>query len=280
MSNNEFYEKAFAKINLFLHVLGKNDKGYHLLDSLFVFADIGDDIVLSRSDSEKITVTTAGEFGNDIPTDDSNLVVKAAHAFGAFKGLNIKLTKNVPVSSGIGGGSADAAAVIRGLIKMNSLQLSSDEITRKATSIGADVPACVYSQSCRIGGIGEQIKLFTVNEKFKVLLINPLRKIMTKDIFGIGVKKFSLQADIDKNNLVSSLKNARNDLIEPASQLVPEIKDIITNLNKTKGCILAGMSGSGATCFALYGNDDDLKTAETTLHRQYADYWIKTGNIL
>ncbi len=280
MSDNELYEKAFAKINLFLHVLGKNDKGYHLLDSLFVFADIGDDIVLSRNDSEKITVTTDGEFGDDIPTDDSNLVVKAAHAFGVFKGLNIKLTKNVPISSGIGGGSADAAAVIRGLIKMNSLKLSADEITNKATSIGADVPACVYSQSCRISGIGEQIELFPISEKFKVILINPLRKIMTKDIFGIGVKKFSLKADIDKNNLAASLKNARNDLIEPALQLVPGIKDIISNLNKTTGCVLAGMSGSGATCFALYDNDNDLKTAETALRNRYKDYWIKTGNIL
>jgi len=280
MSDNELYVKAFAKINLFLHVLGKNDRGYHLLDSLFVFADIGDDIVISRNDSEKITVTAYGEFGNDIPTDDSNLVVKAAHTFGVFKGLNIKLTKNVPVSSGIGGGSADAGAVIRGLIKMNNLQLSENEITRKATSVGADVPACVYSKSCRIGGIGEQIEPFSIGEKFKVLLINPLRKIMTKDIFGIGVKKFSMKADIDKNNLALSLKNTRNDLVEPASQLVPEIKDIIISLSKTKDCVFSGMSGSGATCFALYSTSDDLKTAEAALRRQYKDYWIKTGNIL
>jgi len=280
MTDKELSIKAFAKINLFLHVLGKNERGYHLLDSLFVFSDIGDDIVLSRNDNEKIIITADGEFGYDVPTDDGNLAVKAAKAFGIEKGLNIRLTKNVPVSSGIGGGSADAAAVIRGLIEMYGLQLSADEITNKAADIGADVPACVYSKSCRIAGIGEKIEPFPVNDKFKIILVNPLRKIMTKDIFGIGVKNFSEKADIDKNNLLASLKNTRNDLVEPASQLVPEIKNIVKALNETDGCALAGMSGSGATCFALYDNDADLKSAEAELRRRYKNYWIKTGNVL
>lgn len=277
---NSVQIKAFSKINLFLHILGRNEIGYHLLDSLFVFSDIGDDITITKNDGEEISLFVKGDFASDVPDDENNLVIKMCKEMGINRGISIILEKNVPVSSGIGGGSADAGAVMRGLINLFSLKLDDKQIIEISKKIGADVPACVFSKSSLIAGIGEIITPFDLKEKYKILLINPLKKILTKDIFKIGVKNFSAPALIDNKNLVSSLKNTHNDLLSPALSLVPEISEILSDLNGLDGALYTNMSGSGATSFALFNDAKKIKKAKEYLEKKYRNYWIKTGEII
>ncbi|OPZ78189.1 MAG: 4-diphosphocytidyl-2-C-methyl-D-erythritol kinase [Alphaproteobacteria bacterium ADurb.Bin438] len=280
MSFERVVKKAYSKINLYLHVTGKDEKGYHLLDSLFVFSDICDEVEIFKTDKDKIEFKVEGEFKQDVPEDDNNLVIKICHAVGVKSNLKIVLHKNLPVSSGIGGGSADAGATLRGLVELFDLKFSNEEIIEIAKSIGADIPACYFSQSSIVNGIGEKITNFPLRKKYKILLINSLIKILTKDIFKIGVKNFSQKANLKGEDLILELKATKNDLLAPALTLVPLLNDILYDLKNIKGCLYSNMSGSGATCFALFENDCDLQKAYDTLKNKYENYWIKSGNIV
>lgn len=264
-------ETAFAKVNLALHVRARRDDGYHLLETLFVFADDGD--VLTASPADRLSLSITGPFGAGLSDGDDNLVMRAAHgirqAFGVTEGAAITLDKRLPVAAGIGGGSADAAALIRLLARLWSLDLADNRMMTLAIGLGADVPACLASQTVRGEGVGEV--LAAVDEAglsgCPILLVNPGVPCPTGPVFKAwdGVDRGPLGADMS----IAALAGARNDLQGPAMGLVPEIAALLHSLSAQPGARLVRMSGSGATCFAVFDSEDTRDAASLAFSR----YW-------
>ena len=242
--------KAFApaKINLTLHVTGQRDDGYHLLDSLVVFADVGDQIVMSPQDDLSIEVT--GEFAQGVPTDRRNLVWKAAE--GAGWSGRISLDKALPHGAGIGGGSSDAAAVLRAL-SAQGLPVAKEFLI----SLGADIPVCMAAQASRMQGIGEQISPVEL-PKLPAVLVNPGVHVPTGGVFSAMAWRDNppMPSHIPDfptaKEVAGWLSEQRNDLQVPAAAIARQIDQVLADLNCTGNVMLARMSGSGATCFALY----------------------------
>lgn len=274
-------EFAPAKINLYLHVTGKRDDGYHLLDSLIAFADVGDDIAIKPADGFSFSIK--GPFADGLSHHD-NLVVRAAHMLcerlGKAPDLHITLSKNLPVGAGIGGGSADAAATVRGLLDFFGSDAWVDDIL---LSLGADVPACYYSAPMRIGGIGEQIELLTRFPEIPAILVNPLAHCPTPRVFqALRNVAFVDKQDIpplnNKDALFRYLENTRNDLTDTAITIVPEIDNVLGALEKTNAPIVR-MSGSGATCFALFDDEASCRKAADDLSAAHPDWWVYSGKL-
>ena len=274
---------APAKINLTLHVTGQRDDGYHLLDSLVVFADVGDTIAVEVAD--KLSLHVIGPFSEQVPTDDSNLVLRAARLLSRDRGARITLTKRLPVASGIGGGSADAAATVRALCEL--WQMPWPDVPELLT-LGADVPVCLRSGLARMSGVGERLSLFGATPEMSMILVNPGVSVPTASVFSRLEKKANsdMGSDIvlpdDRltgdqwfasfNAWIEWLSRQRNDLEAPAIHEFPVIGEVLSELREMEGCRLARMSGSGATCFALfeldrYGFAGDLQT-------RHPDWWI------
>jgi 4-diphosphocytidyl-2-C-methyl-D-erythritol kinase len=266
-------EKARAKINLTLHV-GRvihdpSDAffGYHPLDSLVVFADVGDDIAMRPADKTHLTI--AGPFGEGLTAEADNLILRALAAAKA-RPYSVTLQKNLPVSAGIGGGSANAAAVLR-LCGVNDLGV--------AVSLGADVPVCLHSKTAHMTGIGEDVKVMPDMGQLHALLINPRVAVSTGAIF----KAFDAAPDIRETprpmkasgDLLSRALDGRNDLEPIAMAQAPVIGDVLRLLASQNGCQLARMSGSGATCFGLFESDNTLRRAEAAIRAQAPDWWIQ-----
>ena len=281
--------KSRAKINLFLHVTGKMPSGYHELQSIFYFPDIYDEIEISESRKNKDSIFIDGSFGESLKDDVSNNIIiqtinKLRQEFNQnlpFFEMGIK--KNLPVASGIGGGSANAAAIIR-YIKDQYInnKINDQKLKEFAASIGADVPPCVFSKPCFVEGIGDEISYFENFPKLNVLLVNPLVQVSTKDIFSAGFKRYSKKVskpEISKQSeLVSFLKDSSNDLQENAVKACPEISVLLDNLEQTNP-LLFRMSGSGATCFALYESKKDVENAQKFMEEKYKrqKIWIAVG---
>ena len=229
-------ETAYAKINLALHVRRRRDDGYHDIETVFAFCDHGD--VLSAEAADATTLTIVGPFAEGLSTND-NLVVKAAHAVGLT--ARFHLTKNLPVASGIGGGSADAAAALRALSALYGAPMP-DLPTQRA--LGADVPVCVHSHTARGDGVGDTLTSVSGLSGTPVLLVNPRVPLATAAVFGgwDGVDRGPLD----------DWRDGRNDLEAPARALVPAIGTVLDWLTAQRGVTTARMSGSGATCFALF----------------------------
>lgn len=274
------HEFAPAKVNLFLHVTGKRDDGYHLLDSLVVFADVGDHVSIAPSDT--LILEHAGPFGDSLPDPSENLIMRVAKALQSAHnislGAHITLTKNLPVASGIGGGSADAAAAIRGLCPLWGIDAGSQLIADLALSLGADVPVCLRGRSTIMRGIGENFIDLDNCPSIHAILVNPGVGVSTPTVFKARNGDFTSLADwtegqTDPATFIQALGNTQNDLEHPAISLTPVIADVIAALNGLDGVQLARMSGSGATCFALFTNSEAAQAGAAQLKHDHPEWW-------
>lgn len=262
--------KAFApaKINLALHVTGQRSDGYHLLDSYVVFADVGDRIEVR--DADHLTLEVTGPFSGEVPEDDSNLVLRAARYLDPGRGAAITLQKNLPVLSGIGGGSSDAAATLGALSRLWGVSLPHDVLV-----LGADVPVCLAAAPRRMQGIGEILTRVPSRPPLWAVLCNPAVSVPTPAIFrGLAEKQNPPLGDIPDHDFLEWLGRQRNDLQAPAIHLAPQIATCLDALGGLDGVDLVRMSGSGATCFAIFRSAELAENAAETLQNAFADWWI------
>jgi 4-diphosphocytidyl-2-C-methyl-D-erythritol kinase len=241
-------ETAYAKLNLALHVRGKRADGYHAIETIFAFCEDGDE--LSGESADDLSLDVSGPYAADIPVGDVNLAIEAARvlrlAAEVSAGARLHLVKNLPVASGIGGGSADAAAVLRLLTRLWDIPAS--QAVDVAPLLGADVPACLLSRCCQGEGAGDQVELVELGlADTPVLLVNPRMPLSTAAVFDHW-------DGVDRGPL-GDWRDGRNDLEAAATSLVPEIADVLDWLNKQPGADIVRMSGSGATCFAMFTDD-------------------------
>ena len=272
-------EHARAKLNLYLHVTGRRPDGHHELQSLVCFVEFGDQIQASLAKTDSLTIV--GPFSDDL-TGADNLVSEAAHWLGRGKlAAAIELEKNLPVASGIGGGSADAGATIRALEVLWSVKAD----TERLVELGADVPVCYKSKAAVMTGIGEKISDPVLLPACCVLLVNAGAPVSTREVFG-RVTTFSaplMQAQPDGRSidqLVSFLHATRNDLTDAAIETSPVIGEVLDALDRLSGCLLSRMSGSGGTCFALFEDEVTARSAEMDLRSDQPDWWCKAAKIL
>lgn len=281
-----FSEPAFAKINLALHVRRRREDGYHEIESLFAFVDSGDLISVEPSDEDRLTIT--GEFAEGLSSGPDNLVLRALAMLrtmgppgeAAVPPLAITLEKNLPVASGIGGGSADAAALIR-LVARHFPVLGAGEnreLILAARSLGADVGACVVSET-RIGrGLGDDLAMPGENDVtgMAILLVNPLVPVPTGPVFAAwdGIDR----GPLPEGSVLSAARAGRNDLEAPARTLCPEIDDVMTVL-RAQLPLLTRMSGSGATCFALFTDIMQCNAAQARLATDHPEWWTMAGRL-
>lgn len=277
---------APAKINLALHVLGRRDDGYHLLDSLVVFAGAGDRVTAAPDDSLSLTIT--GPFAATLTAEADNLVLRAAHWLkarsGTTKSAKLTLEKNLPVASGIGGGSSDAAAALIACAKLWGLDPHT--LPRAETAaLGADVPVCLARAPALMRGIGEDVTLVSGLPRLAMVLANPGLPLATKTVFGALRGRFGgplapLPADMSVESLLAYLLRQRNDLLPPALDSMPVIGTVLDALAATPGCRLARLSGSGPTCFGLYAGEAEAQAAAATLKATHPDWWCVAAPLL
>ena len=264
---------APAKINLFLRICGKTDAGYHLLDSTVVFSNFGDHLTIALANDDQLAIT--GEFGGRLDGGDDNLVMKALTGFraagGVIGGLSITLEKNIPVGAGLGGGSADAAALLRAVNRLSTAPLDDDALYRLAASLGADVPVCLAGGCQRIAGIGETMTPVDLDFDGSLLLVNPRMPLSTKDVFTHFTGPKSGFAGSLSHLDAAGMVELGNDLTATAIELAPAINNCLDRLAGLKGAITAAMSGSGASCFALFDHIDNAEIAARQF--QNAGYW-------
>lgn len=247
---------APAKVNLALHVLGRRRDGYHDLDSIVAFADVGD--WLHFAPAPVFSIIATGPFAAALPAGDDNIIAKAwtaAREIAQQRGralptVSVHLEKNLPVASGIGGGSANAAAALRGFLSLAGIDALDDAVLAAGLAIGADVPVCLFGRPCRMTGVGEGIAPLTQFAPLAAILVNPMVEVSTPAVFrGLALEKGQRFGTPIANE--SDPAQWRNDLAEPAIALAPVIGDVLTRLAATPGVTRAFMSGSGATCVAL-----------------------------
>ncbi|XDZ71905.1 4-(cytidine 5'-diphospho)-2-C-methyl-D-erythritol kinase [Alphaproteobacteria bacterium LSUCC0744] len=286
---------APAKINLFLRVCGKDDRGYHHLDSLIVFTEFGDQLTLELASDDALSVK--GEFssvlgdaalagpGFNRQTPDNigadNLVMRALDGYrqvgGVIGGLSITLEKNIPVGAGLGGGSADAAALLRAVNALSSAPLEAATLFKLAASLGADVPVCLAGGCQRIAGIGDVMTPFTMPQTGAILLANPRIQLSTRDVFThSGIRYSGVAGSLDGLD-AAGLVALGNDLTPAALVLVPQIRSCLEIMEAASGVKCAAMSGSGASCFALFEQASDAKAAAAQL--ETAGYWAIASQI-
>ena len=279
--------QAPAKINLFLHVGEKRSDGYHAVQSLVAFADAGDALTFELADA--LALSVEGPFASALAGESENLVLKAATALAARAGIQararIVLTKNLPVASGIGGGSADAAAALRGLSRLWSLTIAESELGAIAAALGSDVPVCLASVPAWMEGRGERLASIPALPGLPLLLINPGVAVATAEVFAALETRHGADMTMpaggfhDTADLLRFLETTANDLEAPARKLHPVIGDVLKALASMPGALFERMSGSGATCFALFADEHSLSGAEQALRASHADWWIAASTI-
>ena len=260
------WELARAKVNLTLHVGARQDDGYHPLDSLVVFADIGDELEFKPTE-KKTSLTIKGL--EELNVDAQNSVLRAM-TFVSAPPHQIQLTKNLPVSSGIGGGSADAAAVLRKF----PASFSHDEY---AFGLGTDVPICLHSKTCRMTGIGEDISFLPNLGQLSAVLVNPRVAVSTREIFeqfDAVPRALEPRPNAETGDLLSRALSGDNDLQDVAISKAPAIADVLRALAQQSGCELARMSGSGATCFGIFRSDAQAKAAAELILAAQPTWWV------
>lgn len=287
----ELREHASAKINLALHVTGRREDGYHLLDTLVTFADRGDVIVVRQAPHDQFSLS--GPFAGQLQSEDTanNLVIRARDLLRAAlkdTGQNhdtipvaIELEKNLPIASGIGGGSADAAATLRALLRLWGAHLDTGRLHEIALKLGADVPMCLHSTPLRATGIGENVTQITAMPPFGLVLGNPLKSIATPSIFKALTRRDypgleTLPTVSDHATWLDAIRRMRNDLEPVARQLCPEI-DEVSQLISQSGADITRMSGSGATCFGLYQSYEKAEKAIESLKAARPDWYFQAA---
>lgn len=288
-------EEGRAKVNLSLRVIGRRTDGYHDLESVVAFADCADHLTLEPG--AELKLTTTGPLASFCGETADNLVLKAARLLAeAVPGLKVgafSLEKVLPVAAGIGGGSADAAAALRLLARLNGLSLDDARLQEVALATGADVPVCVASRACNMTGVGEQLLPLSI-PTMPCVMVNPRLAVATKDVFNaLGLRNGELlvgatdvlqspswpDAGASLEDWVEALATSSNDLEEPATRVQPVIGDVIAALNATNGAWLARMSGSGATCFAIYENTADAHRAAEKIRQEQPGWWVHSGTL-
>lgn len=290
-SHTEF---AKAKVNLALHITGQREDGYHLLDSLVVFPQIGDRLTFRQSATQDTVKPDefhlSGPQAQALNTSaaDDNLVLKALKLHREatrtpIGQLSIELEKNLPVASGIGGGSADAAASLRLLQRLAATPLNDETLADMALKLGADVPVCLKQEACRMEGIGENISAIPKLPDCGMVLVNPGVAVSTPAIFkSLKSRNNSAMPAFPErfetlDALITYLQTTRNDMQEAATALCPEIADVLQALRALPQTRLSRMSGSGATCFALCDTDKAQEISQQ-IQKDHPDWWVASSN--
>ncbi len=268
-----------VKVNLYLHIIGKRADGYHNLDSLVAFPEIGDEILVSPSNSINLKIT--GKSKKEL-NEKENLILKAIKLLKNRKmGADIHLIKDTPISAGLGGGSSNAAVSLKLLSKLWNVPLPS---INELVLLGADIPVCMDWRLQRMQGIGEKNSFVASPDSLWIVLLNNGDRVPTSTVFqGLAQNEFSGLVNVprlnEKNILIKFLKSTRNDLEKSAIKNYPAINDLINSLNLTSGCLVARMSGSGSTCFGLYEKKDEAEKAKKHLLNKFPNAWIKVAKI-
>lgn len=280
---------SFAKINLYLEIVGKTANGYHLLDSLMSKIEIKDQIIIENSD--ELYLEIKGSKAEILQKDwQENIIVKAVKLLAENHGIDTKikitLEKNIPIAAGLGGGSSNAATTLLMLNELYNLNLSQEKLAEYGLKLGADVPFFIYGKPAFVSGVGEVIKdaKFDMKDLFLVM-INPNKPLSTKLVF----ERFSEDFDensvrknktIEEPNLIQLVKNKNNDLQRPAILLMPEIFKILEDIKHQENCQMARMSGSGATCFGIFKNQEDQEKAYNNLSKLLPKFDVRKTKIL
>jgi 4-diphosphocytidyl-2-C-methyl-D-erythritol kinase len=277
---------APAKLNLYLHVLGRRADGYHLLDSLVAFAEIGDEILAAPAPS--LSLALKGPFAAALAgAPGDNLVWRAAERLAAWAGRSpaaaLTLVKNLPVASGIGGGSSDAAATLKTLAELWRLDIAETDLAVLAASLGADVSVCLAGRAAWLGGVGERVETAGALPPTTALLVNPGVALPTAAVFKARQGPFSAPSRFampsDATTLTQLLASRRNDLTTAAIGLVPAIGQVLDRLGIVDGALVARMSGSGATCFALFAVPEAAAAAAERLRAEQPNWWVTIGRL-
>jgi 4-diphosphocytidyl-2-C-methyl-D-erythritol kinase len=289
-------EEGRAKVNLTLRVVGRRVDGYHDLESVVAFADCADRLTLTPG--PELSLKTTGPLASACGETSGNLVLKAARLLGeripGLKTGGFALEKVLPVAAGIGGGSADAAAALRLLARLNDLPLDDERLRKVALATGADVPVCLASRACDMTGVGETLMPLSP-PKMPCVLVNPCVPVATKDVFEalglrngellVGASDVMMQAASwpeeggSLEEWVEALAAGANDLEAPATKIQPLVGEVIAALNGTDGAWLARMSGSGATCFAIYENTAEAQRAANRIRLDHPVWWVHSGTL-
>jgi 4-diphosphocytidyl-2-C-methyl-D-erythritol kinase len=279
-------ELARAKVNLALHVTGRRPDGYHLIDSLVAFPQIGDRLALEPAPG--LDIRLEGPFARDLAgPSDNNLVLKALRRFCEKAGIaqpdvQLTLTKRLPVASGIGGGSSDAATTLRLLEDFTGIYLPEDDMHALALSLGADVPVCLFPEPQRMCGIGDELSSAPALPACGIVLVNPKVGVSTPEVFAALDKRDNAPLPLLPEKfetlarLAAYLEGCRNDLQAPAARLCPQIGTVLSVLEADSRIELARMSGSGATCFGLCERSNAMDI-ERSLRTEHPDWWIASG---
>jgi 4-diphosphocytidyl-2-C-methyl-D-erythritol kinase len=289
MTDSTLSLAAPAKLNLYLHVTGKRADGYHLLDSLVAFADAADRVTIAPAAA--LTFSADGPFAGSFAGEDpaGNLVVRAARELGAASGnepnVALALTKNLPVASGIGGGSADAAACLRGLAQLWGIDPGSQTVMRVAANLGSDIPACVSGVASYMGGVGTELEPAPGLPPAGLLLVNPGIGLSTPSVYRARQGTFTpamrfSEAPNDARALATLLAERCNDLTDAAVGLVPQIAAVLDAIGRSENCLLARMSGSGATCFGLFDDAAAAKRAGDAIYAVNPGWWVAPGRLI
>jgi len=280
---------APAKVNLFLHITGKRPDGYHLLQSLVVFTDFGDELTLTPADQDRLTIS--GPFVSALQGEapESNLLMQALRGlrniYPSLGYFHVTLQKNLPIGGGVGGGSSDAAALIRALEKAECLtepSISPAALAPLLTRLGADVPVCYAGQTALIESAGETFHIWPPAPRWGIILVNPCIPLLTSTVFRMNTQfspatSFPLPAS--STDWQALLHKTHNDLQPAAIQALPVIQTILERIASSPECLLARMSGSGSTCFGLYPDADQAKQAAQLIQHAHPEWWVYAGNI-
>ncbi|MDB5654791.1 MAG: 4-diphosphocytidyl-2C-methyl-D-erythritol kinase [Tardiphaga sp.] len=286
-------DDARAKVNLTLRVMGRRADGYHDLESVVAFADCADRLTFEPGTD--LTLTTTGPRAEECGDSADNLVVKAARLLGErVEGLKFgafTLDKHLPVAAGIGGGSADAAAALRLLARANGIALDDPRLVEVALLTGADVPVCLQSTACVMSGVGDDLTPLSLR-RLPCVMVNPRVPVATKDVFKeLGLKNGELRVGVtdvlkapkwpaegaSAEAWIKALAAGSNDLEAPALKVEPVISEVLSALRDAEGTQLARMSGSGATCFAIFADDEDAQRAAAAIQHAHPQWWVHAG---
>jgi 4-diphosphocytidyl-2-C-methyl-D-erythritol kinase len=278
-------ERAYAKINLSLRVLGRRADGYHELESLVAFADVADTLTLEPDSTDALEMS--GPFAGRSGPVNENLVFRSLaelrRRIAGIKGGRFRLEKNLPVAAGVGGGSADAAATLRLLARANGIALNDPRPMAAAQAVGADVPVCMDSRPRIMRGIGEVLSAPIDLPTIPAVLVNPGVALVTREVFG-KFKSTHASAGLDSvptktGALMELLKQQHNDLTDAATACAPVVGEVLAALRSARGSALVRMSGSGATCFALFGSREEAETAAQQLGAERKNWWVHAAAV-
>jgi 4-diphosphocytidyl-2-C-methyl-D-erythritol kinase len=279
-------ELARAKVNLDLHVTGRRADGYHELDSLTAFASIGDRLELREHD--RLELEVAGPFAGMLVDEPDNLVLRAARRLAVLAGreaqVRITLDKRIPVAAGLGGGSADAAAALRGLNRLWRLGMAPADLAIVGAGLGADEPVCLAGCTVRMRGIGQRLEPWYRMPAQAMLLVNPRLPLATAAVFrALELRQERPARDwpppSEPEAFMAWLAVRENHLEAPARRILPQIGDVLATLKAQQGCRVARMSGSGATCFGLFYDDATCHEAAAAIGRAQPGWWLAASTI-